>query len=50
MRLVSPDKTAPLCRTSSMFWTMILCTSWSSVFRALRFLRPRPSVYVFFAF
>lgn len=24
---ILPDKTVPLCNTSSIFWTIILCTS-----------------------
>lgn len=45
-----PDKASPLCRTSSMLATMILCTSWSSVLMLLRFLRALLSMYDFLVF
>lgn len=45
-----PDRTAPLCRTSSMFCTMIRWTSCNSVLSALKFRRPLLSAYVFLAF
>lgn len=45
-----PDNTTPLCRTSSIFWTIILCTSCNSVLRAERLRRARESVNTFLAF
>merc|ERR1719186_1755982 len=36
--------TAPLCNTSSMFCTMILCTSCNSVFKLDKFLLPLVSL------
>ena len=39
----SSERTAPRCKTSSMFWTMILCTSCNSVLRVPKFLRLRLS-------
>ena len=44
-----PERTAPRWSTSSMFWTMIRWTSWSSVFNVDKLRRPRLSVYVFLA-
>lgn len=46
----SPERASPLCRTSSMLATMILCTSCSSVLMLPRFLRARLSIYDFFIF
>merc|ERR1739836_325394 len=48
--LSNSESTAPRCRTSSMFCTMIRCTSCSSLLSALRFLFPRLSAYVLLAF
>jgi hypothetical protein len=45
-----PDNTTPLCRTSSIFWTIILCTSCNSVLIAERLRRARESVNTFLAF
>lgn len=47
---ILPDNTTPLCRTSSIFWTIILCTSCNSVLRAERLRRARESVNTFLAF
>lgn len=40
----SPERASPLCSTSSMLATMILCTSWSSVLMLPRFLLARLSM------
>ena len=45
-----PFNAAPLCNTSSILDTMILCTSWSSDDTRLIFLLVLLSVYDFFVF
>lgn len=44
------ERASPLCRTSSIFVTMILCTSCSSVLTLPKFLRVLMSTYDFFFF
>ena len=43
-------RASPRCRTSSMFWTMILCTSWSSELMRLMFDAFLVSRYCFLVF
>lgn len=45
-----PASASPLCSTSSILATMILCTSCSSVLMLPRFLLARLSMYDFFVF
>ena len=38
-----PERTAPRCKTSSIFWTIILCTSCNSVLSVFKLRRLRLS-------
>jgi len=45
-----PESTVPLCKTSSIFCTMILCTSCNWLLSVFKFLRDLLSIKIFLAF